>query len=224
VTVPDDLPRHLEALWSLLVEANAHTNLTRIESPDEFREKHALDALLALPVIEAGLGPELRGVDVGTGGGVPGFPLALARPTWALTLLEARGKKAEFLEAARASLGLERVEVVCARAEAYGRGDGRESHDVAVARALGGVPTCLELTLPLVRVGGRVVLYRGPREGDLGDLERKVAARLGGGQVSTHDLTLPSGVGRRLVVVEKTDPCPEGYPRRDGVPAKRPLA
>lgn len=187
-------------------------------------EKHVLDALLGLPHLP----PDARRVvDLGSGGGVPGLPLALARPDLALTLVEATSRKVAFLLQARDALGLaDRVAVEPARAESLGRrADLREAFDAATARALGPIDTCLELALPLVRVGGRVVLYRGPAEADAeAAIAARVAPLLGGGSPRTVTATLPSGAGRRFVVVDKVAPTPDRFPRRDGIPAKRPLS
>lgn len=226
--VPPEAPARLVAFAERLLAANERLNLTRITAPAEVVEKHLLDALLALPLLDplAADGP-LSLADVGTGGGVPGIPLALARPSWRVTLVEATRRKAEFLEEARAALALgERVAVRCARAEELGREpDARAVLDAAVARAVGSVATVLELTLPLVRVGGRVVLYRGPSAEAAERAEAaRVAPLLGGSEELTAlRVALPSGAERLLLAIDKRADTPQAYPRRAGVPAKRPL-
>jgi 16S rRNA (guanine527-N7)-methyltransferase len=183
-----------------------------------------LDALLGLPLLPPG---PARLVDVGAGAGVPGIPLALARPALAVTLCEAASRKTAFLGEARVALGLEaRLVVETTRAETLGRrADARETFDVAVARAVGPVATCLELMLPLLRVGGIALLYRGPSDAEGDDATAAtVAPMLGGGPPRIASATLPSGAARRFVVVQKVGPTPERYPRRDGVPANKPLA
>ncbi|MCO5168345.1 MAG: 16S rRNA (guanine(527)-N(7))-methyltransferase RsmG [Planctomycetes bacterium] len=223
VTLPGGALEGLVALHGLLEAAGARQNLTRITAPAEWVEKHALDALLGLTCLPEGGDPL---VDVGSGGGVPGIPLALARPGWRVTLVESERRKAAFLEEACRALGLaDRVGVRAARAEALGRDPAaRERHGSAVIRAVAAAAPCLELTLPLVRVGGRAVLYRGPTEA-AADLEvaRRVAPLLGGGLPDLVALTLPSGARRCLLVVPKVAPCPERFPRREGIPTKRPL-
>jgi 16S rRNA (guanine527-N7)-methyltransferase len=208
----------------LLRAGNERTNLTRITDEAELVEKHVLDALLGLPLLPPG---PLRLVDVGAGAGVPGIPLALARPDLAVTLCEAASRKTVFLAEARVALGLEaRLHVETTRAETLGRrADARESFDVAVARAVGPVATCLELMLPLLRLGGRALLYRGPSDAEAEDATAAtVAPLLGGGPPRIVHATLPSGAGRRFVIVEKVAPTAERYPRRDGVPANKPLS
>lgn len=158
---------------------------------------------------------------------MPGIPLALARSDLGVTLCEAASRKTAFLAEARVALGLEaRLVVETARAEALGRRAGaRETFHVAVARAVGPVATCLELMLPLLRPGGRAILYRGPSDAEAEDAAAAVVAPLlGGGPPRIVSATLPSGAGRRFVVVEKVAATPERYPRRDGVPANKPLA
>lgn len=200
----------------LLLGANERTNLTRIVEPREVLDKHLVDALLGLGRLESPL------VDIGSGGGIPGLVLACARPGWAITLVESVSRKASFLREAAEALGLSGVTVRGERAEVLGQGELRERFRCVTLRAVSSVPTCLELGLPLAEPGGGVLLYRGPQ---LEEPERaaRVAEQLGGGapQLSPH--SLPDGSKRTLVWVPKLRATPERFPRRDGVPAKRPL-
>jgi 16S rRNA (guanine527-N7)-methyltransferase len=155
-------------------------------------------------------------VDVGSGGGSPGLPLAVARPDLHFVLLEATRKKCAFLEQHAAAF--RNVEVVCARAEEHAAGEGRERYGTALARALGPPPVALEWCLPLVAVGGLCLLYAGQIEDDLGP----VAEQLGGGR---PELAPVAGTERRsLVLVRKVAPTPPRFPRRPGVARKRPLS
>jgi 16S rRNA (guanine527-N7)-methyltransferase len=169
------------------------------------------DALVLLPH----LGDAATLVDVGSGGGMPGIPLALARPELRVTLVEADARKAAFLEHAAARLGLE-LRVLNERAEVVGRGPLRESFDAACCRALATLPVVLELCLPLLHVGGRLLALT---------TESQVVAadRLGGGPAQI--LPAPSRLRSQglVVVVPKVAPTPAAYPRRPGVPARRPL-
>lgn len=203
---------------------NRELNLTRVVEEGPFVEQHVLDAL----ELAADLRPGPL-VDVGSGVGVPGLVLAIARPPERrgerVVLVESLAKKARFLAETARELGLEAVEVRAIRAEEAGREPGlREAFATATARAVGSVATCLELLLPLCRIGGRVVLPRGPHEAgaELAEAEA-VAERLGGGQARSRALRLPSGAGRTVITVEKLGPTPDAYPRRPGVPARRPL-
>ena len=162
------------------------------------------DALRGIEIVRAFDGPI---VDVGSGGGSPGLPLAAALPDREVTLLEANARKAHFLESAAA--GFANVAVVRGRAEEQER----DSFGVALAKALAPPPVALEWALVLVRPGGAAVLWLGP-SADLEELAQ-VAAQLGGGQPERR---------AGLVVVPKVRPTPEGFPRRPGVARKRPLA
>lgn len=185
--------------------------LTAFTDLEEARRVLLSDALAGRELVERG-----PLVDVGSGGGSPGIPLAAALPEIQVVLLESNGKKCDFLRAQSAAFA--NVSVVCARAEEHGRGVGRDSYGTAVAQALAPPAVALEWCLPLVIVGGRAVLYTGePGPG----LER-VAARLGGGAPRVQ--AVPGSERRHLVVVEKLEPTPEEFPRRPGAAKKRPLA
>lgn len=155
-------------------------------------------------------------VDVGSGGGSPGIPLAAALPEVEVVLLESNGKKCDYLRSQAKAFA--NVSVVCARAEEHGRGEGRDAYGTAVARALAPPAVALEWCLPLVAVGGRAVLYTG----EPGPGLEHVAARLGGGPPRVHPV---SGSERQhLIVVEKAEPTSAEFPRRPGAAKKRPLA
>ena len=163
------------------------------------------------------LGGAVSLIDVGSGGGMPGVPLKIARPELRVTLLEADRRKAAFLVQAAALLDLD-LEVVAERAEVAGRGHLREAFDLATSRALAPMPVLAELCLPFVRVGGRLLAMKSEVE----DAARAIAV-LGGGEQSV--IPAPSRARHRgvIVVVRKLSPTPAVYPRRPGVPAKRPL-
>ena len=168
------------------------------------------------------LGDARKVVDVGSGGGLPGLPLKIVRPDLELTLIEADQDKAAFLVHACAQLDLEGVEVVARRAEDAGHDPRlRESFDVAVARALAPLPVLAELCLGLVRVGGRLLAQKTESEGT-GDGERAIEI-MGGTLVAVH--AAPSGARHAgtVVVIEKTRPTPDAYPRRPGTPNRKPL-
>jgi 16S rRNA (guanine527-N7)-methyltransferase len=162
---------------------------------------------------------------VGSGAGFPGLPLKIACPDLRLTLLEATGKKAEFLTEVVNRLGLTDVTVLNARAEQAGHDPAhRAAYDLAVARALAAMPVLAELTLPFVRPGGLVIAQKG--EDPAAEVEAAQAAfhRLGGRLRRVLPVSLPGlAAARHLVVVEKVAATPDRYPRRPGMPAKRPL-
>jgi 16S rRNA (guanine527-N7)-methyltransferase len=178
------------------------------------------DSLVLIPHLIPDLGRGLSLVDVGSGGGMPGLPLKLALPTLQVTLIEADRRKAAFLAAAAASLGIQ-VQVVAERAETAARGPLREAFDVATCRALAAPAVTLELCLPFLKTGGRLLAMRTadePAPGLAG-----TAALLGGGQ--PHSRPAPSLARSRgtLLIVTKAEPTPPAYPRRPGVPNRRPL-
>lgn len=184
----------------------ATPGLTAIRDPAEARERLVEGALTALPLLEEG-----PVVDVGTGGGSPGVPLAAARPDIEFHLLEATAKKCRFLESAAREFP--NVFVVCARAEEHAAGAGRDHYGTALGRGLAPPPVAAEWCLPLVRPGGRAILFVGPSAD--ADLVMTVADRLAAEVAET-----PPG----FIVLRKTGPTPEGFPRRPGAARKRPLA
>jgi len=206
---------------------NRRVNLTRVVDWDQIQVRHLLDSLsCALPIMpELATGPTWTCIDVGSGAGFPGLPLAIAYPSLAMVLLEATRKRATFLAHVVATLSLARVSVVNARAEHLARQDAhRDRYDLALARALAPLPVALELCLPFVRPGGRLIL---PRGSDLkAQLEsgRAAAGELGARLSPAWPVEL-RGVPayRALVVAEKVAPTSLRYPRRTGVAAKRPL-
>src|SRR5438094_6183176 len=168
------------------------------------------------------LGGARRLVDVGSGGGLPGLPLKIAHPDLEVTLIEADQDKAAFLVQAAARLGLGGVEVVAMRAEDAGHDQRyREVFEVAVARALAPLPTLVELCLPLVRVGGRVLAQKTEKE-DVARAARAVELLGGrlGAAIGAASKARASGV---IVVVDKVGPTPRSYPRRPGMPAGKQL-
>lgn len=217
---------HLAAFqvyYEELIAWNEKVNLTRITDYEEVQIKHFLDSLTCLLVL-----PDLPSatiIDVGTGAGFPGLPLKILRPKMRLTLLESTGKKTDFLRHLVHRLGLEGVEVVWGRAEEVGRDpEHRQRYDVVLARALAELPVLVEYALPFCRVGGVFVAQKGA------EVEREVerAGRaleiLGGELREIKAVRLPTlDEPRHLVVIEKIALTPQKYPRRPGVPSKRPL-
>jgi 16S rRNA (guanine527-N7)-methyltransferase len=200
-----------------LLDWNQRVNLTAIRDPGAVDQVHFLDSLACLL---APIPPGARLLDVGAGAGFPGMPLKIVRPDMALTLLEATGKKARFLSHVASRLGLSGVVVVNDRAETAA---GRDSFDVVVARAVGGLPVLLELTLPFCRLDGLVLA---PKKG--AGLPAEVASAAHALEVLGGELapSLSYELGcepREIVVVRKVRATPPGYPRRPGMPAKNPL-
>jgi len=226
----DSLGRYL----GMLLAANELANLTAITEPAKGWERHILDSLTLVAVL-AELPEGAQVIDVGSGGGLPGIPLAIVCPTLKFTLLEPTGKKAAFLNQAVAALCLTNCRVVQARAEEAGQDRGvrsasgregghRERYDAVVARAVGAIPVLAELTVPFARApaaggpGGLIALIKGQKA----DAELAEAAEALRMLRAAHETTLDTPTGR-VVVLSKVGPTPRDYPRRDGEPSRSPL-
>jgi 16S rRNA (guanine527-N7)-methyltransferase len=206
-----------------LIDWNAKFNLTAIRNPQEIRIKHFLDSLTCLLAMRDT--PTERLIDIGSGAGFPGIPLKIIYPKMQVTLVESVGKKADFCRHMVKSLDLGGMEVLQERAEVLGQTPAhRESYDWAVARAVAVLPVLAEYLLPLVRVGGNMLAMKG-ESGPAEAHSAENALRLLGGQLrQLVPVTLPGVAEERyLVVVCKTAATPFAYPRRVGVPAKKPL-
>lgn len=219
-------PSQLEAFaWYLdqLLLWNTRHNLTAIVEPSEIALKHFLDSLTLLPRLGRATGGRI--IDIGTGAGFPGLPLRIVSESLRLTLVEATAKKVDFCRAVISGLSLRRVEVLHARAEDLGHLDEhRERYDVALGRAVAALPVLVEYLLPFVKVGGRVLAQKG--EGGPAEAQQAEAAirLLGGGLRQIHPVELPGVAEARYILeIDKIAATPETYPRRAGIPTKRPL-
>jgi len=206
-----------------LTEWNRRVNLTALTDPLDVARKHFLDSLSVLSACDVPHNARL--IDVGSGAGFPGLPLRIARPDLRVTLLEASRKKCDFLRHAIEALELDGVAIVNARAEEAGRDPShREGYAVAAARAVAETATLVEYLLPFVQVGGMALaLKSGQAAAEVARAEAAVAA-LGGRVQRSVPVEVPGLDDRRVVViVEKVAPTPDKYPRRAGMPAKRPI-
>lgn len=216
--------------WELVEQANSSFNLTAIAA-EEAAQKHYTDCLLALPALQK-IAPLNSGVsaaeakqmiDIGSGAGFPGLVLAVARPDLQVTLLEATGKKADFLQQAAHSLHLQNVCVCNSRAEEAGRSALRESFAIATARAVAALSTLLEYAFPLLRVGGYLLALKGANwQEELQDAENAFTL-LHAELEHSLEVSLPNGDARALLLIRKNAATADKYPRRSGMPSKRPL-
>lgn len=213
----------LEIYETELTSWNQKMNLTAIDQPEKIRVKHFLDSLTCLLVMRDT--PMARVIDVGSGAGFPGIPLKIICPSMRLTVVESVGKKAMFCQHIVDTLGLKGVEVLQERAEVIGKHEQhRQNYDWALARAVAVMSVLMEYLLPLVRIGGYALAMKGetaPAEAH--EAEHAIQV-LGGHLRQLVPITLPSVEDERyLVVIDKVAATPEKYPRRVGIPGKRPL-
>ena len=223
-TLPPSFGDSVERYGALLLEANSRLNLTRITEPEDVARLHFLDALSALPIVDE-IAPS-RAVDLGSGGGVPGIVLALARPDVAWTLVDSVRKKCDALRDFADALGLRTLTVVADRAEVIGRDAAhRERYELVSARACAALPVLVEYALPLASVGGALVAWKGPVGARDDEVVRGAAASalVGGGTPTIRDTGLAALDRPRLVVIRKERATPPTYPRRTGEPSRRPL-
>ena len=220
-----DLTDHQASLLLLyyerLVETNKVMNLTAVTEFDEVVRKHFADSLSLIKYMPLTSGTRM--IDVGTGAGFPGLPLAIVCPDVRVTLMDSLNKRIRFLEGLIDEMKLENVTAVHARAEELAFDQAyRESFDLAVSRAVANMSTLLEYTLPFVKKGGRFAAYKSLKGEDELEAAKKALYLLGGktDKVETFDLF---GMERSLIIIKKTAVTPRTYPRKAGTPAKKPL-
>ncbi len=214
-----------ECFYREMADWNRRINLTSVTEREEVQTRHFLDSLTVSAAISS---PALTGaklLDVGSGAGLPGIPLAIAHPGLNVTLLEATGKKAAFLEHVTGELQLGNTRVLTGRAETLARDASlRERFDVVVSRAVARLPILIELALPFCRTGGIVIAQKARGADREIEDARTAIGLLGGSLRDIAGVTVPeSGVRRLLVTIEKLSSTSDRYPRRPGIPSKRPL-
>ena len=220
---PEQLTR-LARYLDLLLETNQKFNLTGIRDREAAWRRHIIDSLTLLPLL-AGVGKNARLMDVGSGGGLPGIPLAITRPDLRMTLLEATGKKARFLAQCVKDIPLPNVTVLNRRAETAGQDSSyREKFDIVVCRAVGPLNEILEYTLPLVHLGGELLAMKGPKVEEELDRAADAMMILGAGELQVIQ-AYPDDWGMDTVIVRLTKerPTPDAYPRLPGMPRLEPL-
>ena len=207
----------------MLLDWNTRMNLTALTAPEDVAVKHIIDSLTAY---DAALFDGARTlIDVGTGAGLPGIPLAVYAPHLTVTLLDSLNKRVRFLTEVTAAMGLPNVRCIHARAEEAARtAEHRAAYDIVVSRAVARLPVLLEYTLPFVRVGGTLLALKGRAYAEEQKEARRAAEVLGGGRITARPVHLP-GLDdvRAILTVTKERQTPAIYPRGGGAPARRPL-
>jgi 16S rRNA (guanine527-N7)-methyltransferase len=200
---------------------NERLNLTAISAPAEIYRRHFLDSL-SLARFWGDSPASL--VDIGSGAGFPGLPLAILRPSLGLTLVESVGKKAEFLRHMTMSLGLSGVRILTARAEDLGRDRGeRAAHGLVTARAVAELRVLVEYGLPLLKVGGRMLAPKGAAAQAEATAARRAITTLGGSLTALEPVDLPGLDSHAVVIIDKVRPTDPRYPRAPGTPSRNPL-
>ncbi len=215
------LVARLDPMLELL--ENSHVSLSSVTDPDEARNVHVADSVSGLAC------PEVReaasALDLGSGGGFPGVPLALALPDCNFTLIDSVGRKVEFVNQAISALELKNAHAVKSRSEDWARTEGFERYDLVTARAVAPLSVLAELASPLLREGGHLVAWKGDPEPDseavIADNHEKLAMTIDRQEIITP---YEGSREKRLYVLTKDGPTPEGLPRRAGIARKRPLS
>ncbi|MCH8814981.1 MAG: 16S rRNA (guanine(527)-N(7))-methyltransferase RsmG [Chloroflexi bacterium] len=217
--------RGLSSYRAMLITGREAARLTSLSDPDEIERRHIGESLILLEYLEARGLFASPAIDIGAGAGAPGLPIKIARPDLRLTLVEATAKKAAFLGKVVSSLELGDVTVVNARSEDAARDSShRARYALVLARAVAPLPTLVELALPFLAVGGRLATPKGSRARDEVEAARHALSECGGEVETVDSLSLPwEGPAPTIVIVRKVAATPERYPRRAGIPAKRPL-
>ena len=235
--LPSGAPDLLVAYHKELVAEALVQNLIGPGTLDDVWGKHFADSVLGLVALTAakdyrdvprGTLPAFEGarvLDIGSGAGLPGIPLKILRPDFRTCLLEPRLKRASFLERVTQAIGLEGVEVLPQRAEDAARKPGyRESFDLVTARAVSDLTVLLEYGLPFIHEGGILICYKGPSVTEELERAKAVSPQLGGVLEGAPNYLLPEGIGARTIVLfRKVSQTPARFPRRAGIPEKRPL-
>jgi 16S rRNA (guanine527-N7)-methyltransferase len=210
----------LSHFLDLLLAANQQMNLTRIDTMAEAEVGHVGDSLTLLPYLPK---TSFTLADVGTGGGMPGMPVAIARPDAKITLIESTQKKAVFLEEAVRQIGLTNVRVAPCRAEDEARGPNRERYDVVVARALAAMNVLVEWCLPLVKINGKLLAMKGGKIAEELPAAARAIKMLGGAEPTVHAADLPGSDHHVIVEIVKPRRTEKRFPRTTAKTKESPL-
>lgn len=209
-----------EHLYVLQEAYNAHTNITRINSLEDYYLKHIMDSLALTKILPAGPG---KLIDVGSGAGYPGLPIAIERPDIEVTLNDSVQKKTKYLLSVAEELQLKNIQVLTGRAEDIGQDKKyREQFDYATARAVAEINVLLELLAPLIRVGGKIFLMKA-KDIEAEIYSAKKAEKILNLRLQSIEKYALADLDRSIIVYEKIKSTPSEFSRRPGIPAKTPL-
>ncbi|SHK00671.1 16S rRNA (guanine(527)-N(7))-methyltransferase RsmG [Paramaledivibacter caminithermalis] len=223
IDIDDRMIEKFTIYKDLLIEWNKKINLTGITEDNEIMIKHFLDSLTCFMTGIIKHGSKI--IDVGTGAGFPGIPLKIYYEDLNITLLDSLNKRIKYLESVCDSTNLKNVELLHGRAEDYGKKEEyREKYDVAVARAVADLSILSEYCLPFVKVNGYFIAQKGPKAYEEVLKSEKAVSILGGEIVDTFDVKLPfTEIKHSLVLIKKIKKTPPKYPRKAGIPTKKPI-
>lgn len=203
-----------------ILQWNEKINLTAIKDKDEFIKKHYIDSLIIEDIEEYRKGKSV--IDIGTGGGFPGIPLAIVDKNKEFTLTDSLNKRLKVIDILTREIGIDNCEEIHGRAEILGRGPLRETFDIAVSRAVANLSTLSEYCLPFVKKGGYMFAYKGPDwENEIKEAERAIGI-LGGRVLRVENMSF-ADLNHNIIIIEKIKNTPKKYPRNPGTPSKSPL-
>lgn len=206
-----------------IIEWNEKINLTSITDRDEFIVKHYIDSIMCVPCKEFQNAKKI--IDVGTGGGFPGIPLAIAAPDKEFVLMDSLNKRIKIINMLCAEIGINNVTAIHARAEELARNKNyRESYDLCVSRAVANLSTLSEYCLPFIKKGGYFLSYKGP-DSKKEIIDARNAINILGGKIQRDEkATLENfNLEHKIIYIEKVKQTPAKYPRKAGTPSKEPL-
>ncbi len=224
----DSQQAQFQQLYELILQGNRQLNLTRITEPQEFWEKHLWDSLRGIAPQQQFISSVQAGasvIDIGTGAGFPGVPVAIAAPQSTITLVDSTRKKINYIDKILTELSLTNAKTVVARAEEIGQqAQHRQKYDIALIRAVGTASACAEYTLPLLKQGGLAVIYRGSWTQEETTALENAVKQLGGKVESIENFTTPlTNSIRHCLYLRKIGTTPANFPRAVGVPTQKPL-
>lgn len=220
IKISEDSFENLLKYLKILVTYNSHTNLTAIRDEKGILEKHFIDSLLVHQLLNEN---DKTAIDIGTGAGFPGMVLAICNPKIQFTLMDSVGKKTNFLNIVKEELGLKNVTVVNARAEEFINDENRETYSVGLCRGVSKLPTILEYMIPFLEIEGRFLVQKSPDTGE--EFQAENALKILKSEITKeYSLKLPFCQDlRKIILITKKGSTDKKYPRKIGIPLKKPL-